>query len=551
MDTMNERVASDAIMPFTSDAKTIGEVGRAAVPPAMVSFLAVAGVIFLGAMIGCRSAQPPQSAMAVANSPAGVDGQQPPQLAGEAGRTPAANGVSQASAVDPVTGKLKAESPQVVTQANLTGESPATTTGPSASVQTVSAPVPGEQTIDRQQAMAQLQDDLRAIEAIDPMAEQRLLANLQSARPDQWALMVEQFRSALTYKQQLAVRDARLASRSEPKAATADTPVVTATDQAAPQSTQANATEDRTQAEQPSSSSPSAGTPTNIQLVSTGAEGQVTPESISRDPPAAQVASPSSATVPLAPPPLQATAGQSKDTDGPIVGSPDALEQAIASLEQSVADVPVSTEEIHQHMRLRMLYLLAGRQEDAFQPIPGATPVQQDFWSKQLFAMATYLDNQTQPDSKRRSAAALAHLDEARGKLSELATLQIRNLEFVSSVDGYGAYEPLKQTSFQPGEQVILYAEVENYRSESTETGYVTSLSTSYQVVDNNGKRVDGGQFPDVVDRCKNRRRDFHIQYGIALPTRIYPESYRLELIVTDNQSGKIGQATLPFTIVE
>jgi hypothetical protein len=229
----------------------------------------------------------------------------------------------------------------------------------------------------------------------------------------------------------------------------------------------------------------------------------------------------------------------------------DIWEQVIAQMEESVDEVPDSTDDIHRQMRLRMLYLIAGRQEEAFRPIAGATPAQQDYWSRQLLALVTFLDNQRQPDNRRRAAAALLHLDEARGTLAQLATLDVRNLTFVESVDGYGAYKPAKELQFEPGQQVTLYAEVENFHSDAIEEGFRISLGTSYQVMDESGRRVDGGQFPDVLDQCKNRRRDLHIQYGIPLPTRIYPGNYQLQLIVTDNQTGKISQASLPFEIAE
>jgi hypothetical protein len=70
-------------------------------------------------------------------------------------------------------------------------------------------------------------------------------------------------------------------------------------------------------------------------------------------------------------------------------------------------------------------------------------------------------------------------------------------------------------------------------------------------VVDASGQRVDGRQFPDVEDLCQNQRRDFHMQYGVVLPTRIYPGEYQLRLTVTDQRSHKIGQASVPFEIVE
>jgi hypothetical protein len=225
------------------------------------------------------------------------------------------------------------------------------------------------------------------------------------------------------------------------------------------------------------------------------------------------------------------------------------LDAAIVELERTVRPQPATVAELHEHMRLRTLQLLAGREEEAYRAIPGTSPAQQDFWSKQLFAMSAYLNGAEDLDDKQRAAGALVHLDEARAALSELATLQVRNFMFVKSVDGYGAYEPQTVTRFQAGEQVALYAEVENFRSASGEDGYRTALATSYQVVDKTGRRVEGGQFPEISDVCRSRRRDFHMQYGVALPKRIYPGEYELELIITDQQSGKIGRASLPFEI--
>ncbi len=54
---------------------------------------------------------------------------------------------------------------------------------------------------------------------------------------------------------------------------------------------------------------------------------------------------------------------------------------------------------------------------------------------------------------------------------------------------------------------------------------------------------------PTCKDSCRNRRRDFHMQYELALPERIYPGPYKIELTITDHNSGKIGQATLAFEI--
>jgi hypothetical protein len=196
-----------------------------------------------------------------------------------------------------------------------------------------------------------------------------------------------------------------------------------------------------------------------------------------------------------------------------------------------------------------MLWLLAGDTEKALEPIPHVAPGEQDYWSQQMFALATYLDHHTQPDDKRRAAAAVIRLDGAEASLRELASLTLRNLSFCKNVYGFGSIETFDADRFAPGEQLALYVEVENYSSKSTDKGFCTSLGSTYEILDENGERMDGGTFPDVDDCCQSRRRDFHIQYGLTLPDKIGPGQYKLELVVKDRQSDKIGHATASFEI--
>ena len=222
---------------------------------------------------------------------------------------------------------------------------------------------------------------------------------------------------------------------------------------------------------------------------------------------------------------------------------------AADDLSRQAAASPATTAEVHQHASLRILHLLAGDTDKALEPIPHISPSEQDYWSRQLFALATYLDHHSQPDDKRRAAASAIHLDQAVSSLRELGSLSLRNLSFCKNVYGYGAIEPCQEDRFSPGQQVTMYVEVENYRSTESEKGYRTSLGSSYEIVTEEGTRVGGGEIPDVEDFCRSRRRDFHIQYGLALPDTIGPGKYRVQLVIKDRQSDKIGHASAPFEI--
>lgn len=418
-------------------------------------------------------------------------------------------------------------------------------------------------------AFASVLEELREIGQLDPEAEQEVLASLKSAKPEHYRLIVEQYRAALAYRKQLAERDSQRAlkqrqedaeqrlvqtagmranqtartGRSAPQATAqvrpaalhADPSVTLASDQGDPMSPEAAVRVLQAAALELAASQHGAG----ARIESLPPPPQTLPQS----------ARPNG---PHATPVVQATHYAIADSATPPSGDWRAdLDATIRQLQQNVAATPRSVDEVQDHMRLRTLQLLAGRQEQALAPIPGASSGQQEFWSKQLFAMSAYLDAQGPGDEKTRAAATLAHLNEARDRLSELAPLQVRNATFVTRVDGFGLYEAAKDAKFAPGASIVVYAEIDNFRSRSTASGHESMLGTSYQVVDESGRRVDGAQFPDVQDVCQSRRHDFHMQYEMELPTRIYPGPYSLQIIITDHLSNKIGQADLAFEIVE
>ena len=227
------------------------------------------------------------------------------------------------------------------------------------------------------------------------------------------------------------------------------------------------------------------------------------------------------------------------------------LDVAITALEQQTRDAPRTVDEVGQHARLRMLYLAGGRRNDTMRPIPGVLPAQQDFWSEQLYGLATYLGNDRLPDSGQRAAEAKRYLTSAADKLGELGTLSVRNMAICTDVYGFGSYEKFDTLEFAPGDKVLVYAEVENYRSLSTEKGFLTTLRVSYEILDSRGQRVDQIQPPDIEDYCATRRRDFHIRHFVDMPQRIYDGTHTLQLTIEDTQGQKIGQSSIEFTIKE
>ena len=399
--------------------------------------------------------------------------------------------------------------------------------------------------------LAGVLDQLQQIRAIDPTAEAKLMEQLRRTPADSWPLVAEQFRASLAYREQLASSSGRLTIANDPvsgRIASSDI----STDKAAAMARQ----------------------PTVDHVSQSNTKVTLHPQDH------AQAESSNTRVLPLGSPSV-ATASDTFQGQQNVTGIPDraihdvmqtALSTPIQSLDVRPADrpaddwralvakaadgltrrvpsSPTTTAEVHQHVSLRILRLLSGDTDGALEPIPGISPTEQDYWSRQIFALATYLDHHGQPDEKRRSAASVLHLDEAVSHLRELGSLSVRNLSFCKSVYGYGAIEPCDAEIFSPGEQVSLYVEVENYHSRSTEKGFCTLLGSTYELLNEKGERVGGGEIPDVNDCCRSRRRDFHIQYSLTLPEKLTPGRYQLQLVIKDRQSDKRGQATAAFEI--
>lgn len=225
------------------------------------------------------------------------------------------------------------------------------------------------------------------------------------------------------------------------------------------------------------------------------------------------------------------------------------LTELILSLELPTTQTQSGPAEIDRQIRLRMLYLIAGRRDDALRPIAGLPADQQDFWTKELYGLATYLDAQRTPDAEKRATEAALHLQQAAGQLGQLASPVVRNLAFCKEVTSFGVFKRFASNEFKPGEEVLLYCEVENLKGQSTDQGYHTAIKSSYLILDARGQRIAEQDFPTSDDFCANPRRDFFIPYFIALPKRLTPGNYTLQLTIEDGATTKVGQSSIEFSV--
>jgi hypothetical protein len=335
------------------------------------------------------------------------------------------------------------------------------------------------------QQLQNVQADLQRLGPVDPVAQGQLLADLQQSDPAIWPLVIAQFRASQAYRLQAMRRSDASGYVQRLPPADGQQPVPTE-----PQQTPYPDT----------SAAPSGVLPASY-------------------------------------------------TPWPTNPWRQRLNDAIEALEAETPASPATPADLAQHARLRLLYAAAGRRTDAAQPIPSASPATQQFFSKEVEGLGAWLDVEQAPDPIRRAAEAKPALVEATAKLGETGPLLVHNAAFCSEVLSFGCIKRFDKFEFAPNQELLLYAEVENFVSESSDQGFHTSLRAAYQVLDELGRQVVRRDFSAADDHCKSRRRDYFVVYRFRLPRRIDPGKYMLRLVVQDALSQKTGQASIEFTV--
>jgi hypothetical protein len=257
--------------------------------------------------------------------------------------------------------------------------------------------------------------------------------------------------------------------------------------------------------------------------------------------------------------PMETTAAHSK-LDAAGNGSPPSwqveLEQLIARMEQELGQAKGDQESapsdqlLKKQVHLRLLYLMAQRQEDAMTAIPGADSAQQEFWQQMIWAMSNSFDTKQFPNPAERAAQTVPPLSAALRQMREQADLSIKNMTFCRKISYFGNYERFPRNVFTAGHEVLLYTEIENFVSVPTAEGeYRTSLKSLMEIFDAQGKIVWTKGFASTTDFCRNPRRDYFHNYQFYIPEDLSTGTYTLKLTIVDELSKKRSSNSLNFVL--
>lgn len=255
------------------------------------------------------------------------------------------------------------------------------------------------------------------------------------------------------------------------------------------------------------------------------------------------------ASLPQDPPPL--ASGESPHLQ-------EGIQRLISLMEAETARLNPGTsfaqreEYVRRHAELRMLYLMSRQPTLALQAIPEADVETQEFWTSMMWSLSNYFDNDSIADPTERAAQSLDRLRAAEQHLQATARLELRSLAFCDKIEGFGAYHPFENDVFRPGQPVLLYAEVRNFKTDVTAAGrYRTSLKSTIEIIKSGDESelIERRHFESTEDQSRSPRTDYFHSYKLDLPLHITPGSYALRLSLEDELSGKIGTSTVEFLV--
>lgn len=203
-------------------------------------------------------------------------------------------------------------------------------------------------------------------------------------------------------------------------------------------------------------------------------------------------------------------------------------------------------------IKLRHIVVLSGDPEAASQKVDGMSDPQQQYLRHQLKGLWTMVDPDGHPIARRRLTSAAKELREATRHASAGSdSLEVRAVSFCTAIEAYGQTTPFKKNQFKPGQQVILYCEVENFTASKLDGGFETHLQGSYDILDADGNKVDGQLLPADRQVSSNYLRDYFIAYQMGLPNSLPAGDYTLQLTIEDLNGRKYGQGKASLTMTK
>ena len=133
--------------------------------------------------------------------------------------------------------------------------------------------------------------------------------------------------------------------------------------------------------------------------------------------------------------------------------------------------------------------------------------------------------------------------------------LTLPTLALCRSATQFGVYDAFEPARFTAGREtpVIIYCEVDHFRSSLAPADNRWETRLSYEaVLYRDGEHpiaVTNKKPTNIIDRCRNKRRDFFLADRLTIPADLPVGKYLLKVTVIDQSANHVAEKSVPLLI--
>jgi len=128
--------------------------------------------------------------------------------------------------------------------------------------------------------------------------------------------------------------------------------------------------------------------------------------------------------------------------------------------------------------------------------------------------------------------------------------LVVQNACFASRVQAWGLFDRFPEDRFRPGQEVIVYFELDGLSAGESPAGHTTCIDATLRLVADDDRQLHAWTFEPIAETCRSRRHDYFARYVVRIPETAAAGPCGLQLRVTDTLSGQLATASLPLEIL-
>jgi len=227
---------------------------------------------------------------------------------------------------------------------------------------------------------------------------------------------------------------------------------------------------------------------------------------------------------------------------------PDIIDSFAASLEASpprASSPPATSPSVVEPS----LQLVAKRSGGLTSPVAASTEPKEEAVQTDE-AVAAEEPQPSEPPQPEDPAVVVAMLKERLAEARRTAPLTVRRACFASKVRGWGNLDAFDEPRFLPGQDVLVYFELDNLDGIESPRGFCTRVETSLRLLDAAGDVAEEWSFPVVEDRADSPRTDYFVRYVVRVPADATMGNHRLEATIIDAVSSKRVATSIPLEVV-